>query len=61
MQRSYVIRDFRSNDAEEVNRVALAAFAEFKDAYSDWSAFSQNIDKRLRWRKLANTHRRDNG
>jgi GNAT superfamily N-acetyltransferase len=37
------LRDFRPSDARDVNRVALAAFAEFADLYSDWPAMSSRI------------------
>jgi ribosomal protein S18 acetylase RimI-like enzyme len=40
-----LIRDFRDNDAEAVNRLALAAFEEFRTAYSDWPAMIANISK----------------
>jgi len=32
------LRDFRPADAPQVNRVALAAFDQFKMHYSDWPA-----------------------
>jgi GNAT superfamily N-acetyltransferase len=38
-----VLRDFRQSDAAHVNRVALAAFAEFRSAYLDWSAMSAAV------------------
>ena len=37
---SMVLRDFREADAQEVNRLALAAFAEFSTHYSDWPALA---------------------
>jgi GNAT superfamily N-acetyltransferase len=37
------LRDFRSSDAHDVNRVALAAFTEFAGLYSDWPAMSSRI------------------
>jgi hypothetical protein len=32
------LRDFRSADAPQANRLALAAFDQFKNYYSDWAA-----------------------
>jgi len=37
------LRDFRPADAPRVNRVALAAFDQFKAHYSDWPAMSAGI------------------
>jgi ribosomal protein S18 acetylase RimI-like enzyme len=34
------LRDFRAADAPQVNRVALAAFEQFKTHYSDWPAMA---------------------
>ena len=42
---SYTLRDFHAGDADGVNRVALAAFEQYRDAYSDWPAFSANIGR----------------
>ena len=42
---SYTLRDFRAGDAGAVNRVALAAFEQYRGAYSDWTAFSANIGR----------------
>lgn len=39
----YCIREFTEADTESVNAVALAAFAQYSGAYTDWSAFSKNI------------------
>jgi ribosomal protein S18 acetylase RimI-like enzyme len=39
------IRDFHENDAEAINQLALAAFEEFRSAYSDWTAMAANIAK----------------
>lgn len=41
----YEIRDFRKADGDAVNRVALAAYAEFSDAYSDWPALVESLMK----------------
>jgi ribosomal protein S18 acetylase RimI-like enzyme len=38
-----LIRDFTENDAAAVNSVALAAFAQYRNSYADWPAFSRNI------------------
>lgn len=40
---SYLLRDFRAEDADAVNRVALAAFDEYRAAYSDWPTLSRGI------------------
>lgn len=40
---SYVIKEFQSEDAAAINAVALSAFSEYRQAYSDWAAFSGNI------------------
>jgi ribosomal protein S18 acetylase RimI-like enzyme len=40
---SFVLRDYQKEDAAQVNRVALAAFDQYKMAYSDWPTFSQGI------------------
>lgn len=37
------VRDFESSDAELINKVALAAFGEFKTLYDDWDIFSGRI------------------
>jgi GNAT superfamily N-acetyltransferase len=42
---SFNIRDFRENDADAVNRVALAGFEEFRTDYSDWTAMAANVSK----------------
>lgn len=39
----YVLRDFRAEDAAGVNQIAVAAFEEYRSAYSDWSSFSRSI------------------
>jgi ribosomal protein S18 acetylase RimI-like enzyme len=39
------LRDFREADAVHVNRVALAAFDQFRSAYSDWSAMASAIGR----------------
>jgi hypothetical protein len=37
------LRDFQSADADTIDRIALAAFEEYRSAYSNWPAFSKNI------------------
>jgi GNAT superfamily N-acetyltransferase len=38
-----MLRGYRDEDAEQLNRVALAAFLQFKDEYNDWPAMAANI------------------
>lgn len=40
-----MLRDYRDSDAESIVRVALAAFAEFEQHYSDWPLFTTNVAK----------------
>ena len=40
---TFRLRDFQHDDAAAVNRVALAAFGEYRDAFSDWPAFARTI------------------
>jgi GNAT superfamily N-acetyltransferase len=37
------IRDYRVADAQALNSVALAAFMQFKDDYSDWPAMAASV------------------
>jgi ribosomal protein S18 acetylase RimI-like enzyme len=39
------LRDFRAADAPQVNRVALAAFDQFKTHYSDWPAMAASVGR----------------
>jgi GNAT superfamily N-acetyltransferase len=39
----YEIRDFAAQDAAAVNAVALAAFAQYRGAYSDWPQFAKRV------------------
>jgi len=39
------LRDFSDADAEAVDRIALAAFTQFKDQYSDWSAMAASVSR----------------
>ncbi|MCK1543464.1 GNAT family N-acetyltransferase [Bradyrhizobium sp. 179] len=38
-----MLRDYQPADAEAVRRVALAAFAQFEQDYSDWPTFTANV------------------
>jgi ribosomal protein S18 acetylase RimI-like enzyme len=42
---NFVIREFVESDAAAVNRVAVAAFEEFRTDYSDWTAMVANLSK----------------
>ena len=39
------IRDYRALDAEDLNRISVAAFSQFKDSYEDWSAMHTIVSK----------------
>jgi hypothetical protein len=39
------IRDYREIDAPALNGVALAAFAQFKDQYSDWPSMAASVSR----------------
>ena len=39
----FLLREFTSADAAAANAVALAAFAQYRRAYTGWSAFSRSI------------------
>jgi ribosomal protein S18 acetylase RimI-like enzyme len=39
------IRDYRESDTSALNAVALAAFAQFKDQYSDWPAMAAGVSR----------------
>jgi GNAT superfamily N-acetyltransferase len=39
------IRDYRTSDAEDVNRVAVSAFDQFRDQYQDWPAMLAGLSK----------------
>ena len=39
------LRDFRAADAPQVNRLALAAFEQFKSHYSDWPAMAASLGR----------------
>ncbi|QPF95186.1 GNAT family N-acetyltransferase [Bradyrhizobium commune] len=40
-----MLRDYRADDAEAIVRVALAAFAQFEQHYSDWPLFTTHVAK----------------
>lgn len=40
-----MLRDYQPGDAEAIVRVALAAFAEFEQHYSDWPLFTAHVAK----------------
>ena len=40
-----MLREYRADDAEAIVRVALAAFAQFEQHYSDWPLFTANVAK----------------
>jgi ribosomal protein S18 acetylase RimI-like enzyme len=40
---SFLVRDFESADADKVNEIALAAFAQYRDNYHEWPALAQRI------------------
>ena len=42
---SYELRPFRPADAVAVNRVALAAFAEYRDVYDDWEGLAAAVGR----------------
>jgi GNAT superfamily N-acetyltransferase len=39
------IRDYQSSDAENLNRIAVAAFGQFRDHYQDWPAMLAGLSK----------------
>ena len=39
------LRDFRAADAAEVDRVALAAFEQYRAHYTDWPAMAANVGR----------------
>jgi GNAT superfamily N-acetyltransferase len=39
------IRDFRSSDAEDVNRIAVTAFGQFSGDYQDWPAMHAGLSR----------------
>ncbi len=45
MSSAFALRDFRPSDAAELNRIALAAFAQFKSDYADWPAMAAGVSR----------------
>jgi GNAT superfamily N-acetyltransferase len=39
------LRDYQSADAEDLNRIAVSAFEQFRDHYSDWPAMLAGLSK----------------
>ena len=39
------IRDYRASDAEDLDRIAIAAFTQFEDRYADWPAMRAIVSK----------------
>jgi GNAT superfamily N-acetyltransferase len=39
------IRDYGNSDAENLNRIAVSAFAQFRDQYQDWPAMLAGLSK----------------
>src|SRR5262249_10852789 len=39
------IRDYRSSDAENVNRLAVTAFGQFRDEYQHWPAMLAGLSR----------------
>jgi GNAT superfamily N-acetyltransferase len=39
------IREYESSDAENLNRIAVSAFGEFRDHYQDWPAMRAGLSK----------------
>jgi len=39
------IREYESSDAENLNRIAVSAFGEFRDHYQDWPAMRASLSK----------------
>ena len=43
MRDSFVVRDFEPSDSAAVDALALRAFAQYQESYSDWPAFSKRL------------------
>ena len=39
------IRNYRASDADDLNRIAVAAFSQFQDSYEDWPAMRAIVSK----------------
>ena len=40
-----LLRDYESTDAEDLNRIAVSAFDQFRDHYEDWPAMRAGLTK----------------
>lgn len=40
-----MLRNYLSSDEEELNRVALASFSQFREHYDDWTAMAANVSR----------------
>ncbi len=45
MTSAFKLRDFSADDTSALNGVAVAAFAQFKTAYSDWPAMERGVSQ----------------
>ena len=43
MKTEITIRSFSKNDSDEINRVAIESFSEFKEKYSDWARIKKSV------------------
>ena len=43
MNSNFLLRDFRPQDAAQVNALALEAFSQYESAYQDWPVFQSKI------------------
>jgi GNAT superfamily N-acetyltransferase len=39
------LRDYAASDADDLNRIAVAAFSQFRDQYQDWPAMLAGLSK----------------
>ena len=39
------VRDYAASDADDLNRIAVAAFSQFRDQYRDWPAMLASLSK----------------
>ena len=47
--RQFLIRDAHPGDRDAVDRLGVAAFEQFRDAYDDWPLFSEKISSMSSW------------
>jgi ribosomal protein S18 acetylase RimI-like enzyme len=50
---SVLIRDFRSEDTEALNRIALAAWEQYRPAFSDWARTTVSLARATHFAKEA--------